>query len=555
MAFRRLRALILVASCLAVVLVMRATSFLSGSDSGHSFDIPQILDNSAPGTQAFSSTNQNLYIENEIKKPSVDLPCFFASSSAACAFTDYSWAPLPKTLLQPRVKTRAFKNNTAYTQWKFIDRAPTNSSRISSRTKINILYFNERREYLEKMDRYYYDEVKSAAEHPGLEVRMWGPGWQGYNTSMTARENIEATFPGLEFDLIYTKTWHHNVTSSTAVVIHGTGDLSESLVYVLPYQMDIGDCHRHKCIKDEYYPTHADAITFRYAGLIMEFSRPEQWYRRESIRVSATFPSLDELSRKKLEQPMPFFFHSPDCADESIMHPIPHSTASTSMPKWEDSRPNLIQLIGSTRKTMYPLRHKVKQGIKAGKIQNAKVYEHVGYVLKGGVTKTVPVRQDRIGVFDPLDPDVAHHRKNQQNWAKTLATTQICVFDSSIVRKAIRKYQESFMSGCVVAADIPLEMENMFRNVVIPLKASMSIEQINETLQEYLKDKARLSWMAQEAFKRARANWTCRNKVNRLLEAAEMVVGGDRGYWGPFCFSSTFRKFDSNTGTEWCNKE
>ncbi|KAJ3070916.1 hypothetical protein HDU98_006052 [Podochytrium sp. JEL0797] len=461
--------------------------------------------------------------------------CFFGHRDS-CHF-DYEWDQArtlgTSPLVRPRVRTAK--------GWRLLKPGKDEESEFDMDRKINVLYFNERTEYLEKMDRYYYDEVKAASLHPNLNTRLWGPGWPSYNPSLTPTQNILDAFPTTPFDVIYTKTWHHNITSPTAVVIHGTGD-----------------CHSHKCVRDEYFPTFADAVTFRYAGLVLEFGRVEQWDKREAERVRKleTPVGMSEEERNARKQPMPFFFHSPDCADEEVMHPIhAHGGVVTGQEKWEDSRPNLIRLIGNTKKGLYPLRAKVKDAIKAGKIQDAKVYEHVGYVLDAGKKLAGPQwGGGEVGLFDAMDPDVAHHRKNQKAWSKVLATTQICVFDASIVKKAIRKFQESFLSGCVVASDVPYEMQDVFKDVMIPLSVDMTVDEINDTLQTYLQDKERLRWMAMEAFRRARAQWTCRNKVDRLLEAAEMVASGQRGYWMPFGFLAGCRRFGEGEEyvTEWC---
>ncbi|KAI9353720.1 hypothetical protein BDR26DRAFT_814962 [Obelidium mucronatum] len=394
-------------------------------------------------------------------------------------------------------------------------------------------------------------QIKAASSHAQISVRLWGPGWAMYNEKISARENILRAFPNIQFDIIYTKTRHYNVTSPTAVVVHGTAD-----------------CHQHTCLNPEVYPSHADAITYRYAGLIMEFSRPNQWKSHESKRVKKMYPNLNETERRGLMQPMPFFFHSPDCADEELLHPVP--STQRQQQTWAESRPVSIRLIGNHRKELYPLRYKIWNAIKSGKIQNAVIYQHVGNTINANdntkgkqKSETISVEGwnnastgpgNSLGVIDPHDPDVAHHRKNQQDWARVLATTQICVFDSSIVRKAVRKFQESFMSGCVVASDIPLEMEDLFKDVVIPLNVKMSVDQINSILQEYLQDKDKLEWMAREAFKRARMHWTCRNKVDRLIQAAARVLEGERGYWFPFGYSATCRKFwtEAKYETEWC---
>ena len=43
------------------------------------------------------------------------------------------------------------------------------------------------------------------------------------------------------------------------------------------------------------------------------------------------------------------------------------------------------------------------------------------------------------------------------------------MFDSSIVRKGLAKYFEAMMAGCVVAADVPLEMEAVLKPAMIVL--------------------------------------------------------------------------------------
>ena len=51
-----------------------------------------------------------------------------------------------------------------------------------------------------------------------------------------------------------------------------------------------------------------------------------------------------------------------------------------------------------------------------------------------------------------------------------VTAVQVCMFDSSIVRKGLAKYFEAMMGGCVVAADVPLEMEAVVRPAMIVLE-------------------------------------------------------------------------------------
>ena len=76
---------------------------------------------------------------------SVDLVLPSCWNTNICDF-DYKWKPIPHALLVPAAKS-AVDNS-----WSLLSQEIT-------KNKIKILYLNERSEYLEKMDRYYYDEV------------------------------------------------------------------------------------------------------------------------------------------------------------------------------------------------------------------------------------------------------------------------------------------------------------------------------------------------------------------------------------------------------------
>lgn len=113
--------------------------------------------------------------------------------------------------------------------------------------------------------------------------------------------------------------------------------------------------------------------------------------------------------------------------------------------------------------------------------------------------------------------------------------TKICVFDASAERKSIRKFNEAFLSGCVVASDIPSEMEDqVFKDAVIELHQGMTEEDINDVLQEALQDLDNLQRMAVKAFKLARQHFSCKHKVDRLLEVVARYKRGEVGYWFPY---------------------
>ena len=113
---------------------------------------------------------------------------------------------------------------------------------------------------------------------------------------------------------------------------------------------------------------------------------------------------------------------------------------------------------------------------------------------------------------------------------------------------------ESFMAGCVVAADLPFEMEEMFRDVVIVLDKTLSNHQINRILQQNLRDNAELKRKAAKALVLARKYFSCEQKVERMLDTFDEYQRGVRGYNLPFgirlgCHSYTYTLTRPN---KWC---
>lgn len=43
-----------------------------------------------------------------------------------------------------------------------------------------------------------------------------------------------------------------------------------------------------------------------------------------------------------------------------------------------------------------------------------------------------------------------HHEALREDFAKQMREAKICIFDSSLERKMIRKYAQAFLAGCVV---------------------------------------------------------------------------------------------------------
>ncbi|ORY38762.1 hypothetical protein BCR33DRAFT_853747, partial [Rhizoclosmatium globosum] len=424
-------------------------------------------------------------------------PCFF----------DFQWRPIPQVLIQQR--SRHPKTN----QWLPVKRPYSNHTR-----KLQLLYHCHYEHYTTTMDRFFYDEIDAAVTHPGINVSFWGPYFPGWNENISTIDNINTHFHDMQFDIIYSMDHWQSQFPTTAVAVS-----------------TIGDCHTpHTC--QQSIQSYDDVIALRYAGEIVDLFRPEQWKETNSLNMNEALRNNNTHEYKYLRnREMPLFVHNPDCAPEDVFYPSKLNETQ----KWHHPRIYPAQLFGSTWGELYPLRSTIREGINKSIIFNATEFNHPGYNIFVNLTKP----NYPVGQYSPKDPNTAHLRAQQDTYAKAMRETQICVFDSSRVRKAIRKYHEAFLSGCVVAADIPLEMEEIFRDVTIPLRLDMNAEEVNDILQVYLADKERLAWMAREAFYRARQHWTCRNKVDRLIESAARLLNGDKGYWFPFGFSAGCRDY------------
>ena len=79
-----------------------------------------------------------------------------------------------------------------------------------------------------------------------------------------------------------------------------------------------------------------------------------------------------------------------------------------------------------------------------------------------------PFQADLAHTVVPADylpdaPLVANATASYKLFVNRLQESKICMFDSTIIRKSIAQFYEAFLAGCVVASDLPYEMEELFR--------------------------------------------------------------------------------------------
>lgn len=215
------------------------------------------------------------------------------------------------------------------------------------------------------------------------------------------------------------------------------------------------------------------------------------------------------------------FAHVPDCAQPTMARPIP----------WEQKAHNAT-LIGHTWDKLYPLRPRIKEAIDRGLIPGGDEHKHPGYNAGPNGKRPVEGAQDyamHAAAIQPLEEQFA-------TYFESLARSRVCMFDSSIVRKGIAKYFEAMMAGCVVAADLPFEMEELLRDAMVVLEADDSPQAIADKVNAALADPSTLRVKAARGMRLARQHFTCEHKLERILDEAWDYKSGGRGYHFPFGF-------------------
>jgi hypothetical protein len=75
-------------------------------------------------------------------------------------------------------------------------------------------------------------------------------------------------------------------------------------------------------------------------------------------------------------------------------------------------------------------------------------YQHPGYVI----WEMPEAYEDPMVTYEQGHKAYVHHEALREDFAKHMRETKICVFDSSLERKMIRKYAQALLAGCVVVS-------------------------------------------------------------------------------------------------------
>ncbi|BEI83334.1 hypothetical protein CcaverHIS002_0312020 [Cutaneotrichosporon cavernicola] len=457
--------------------------------------------------------------------------------------------------------------------------------------KRRVLFLTAYDDYLQRMNTHTYEIVDAALRHPNVIVDVWGPGWAGYDWDVPLSVNVkrranriaqleasrtehtaaaararqaaarerwaserndwfrksahpqpQATDVSNEesdFEPWNTPEWIERVDECNDAVrydivwtisdIYKANDMPhvDALDCGALLVQQLGDCHEHRCLK-EWYP-QANNITVTKYG----FELPELF---NLANVRKVYPSFE----------MGLFGHSPDTANEWDFYPLP----------WSERTAQAV--IFGFDGGFYPVRTTVTNHLRRLEQDSSlpaspiSRHPHPGYDINSADEyKQTPLETYEIG-----HPSYQRHRELRHDFARGMRTAQICVFDSSLERKLIRKYAQALLSGCVIASDLPTEHEEAMMGLVIRLEPTWDIERIEAEINKYLAQPEVLHQMALDGFAYARRHLTTTAKISDMLRLVEAHRSGVRGYDHAHSFSSRCRSYSGHAPPPpWCDNQ
>ena len=110
------------------------------------------------------------------------------------------------------------------------------------------------------------------------------------------------------------------------------------------------------------------------------------------------------------------------------------------------------------------------------------------------------------------------------------------LFDTSIYRYPVKKFQQVALSGSAIVSDIPLDNAQEYRSMVLQISMADTDDELVAKIAGWAADPALLRRKAEVALKVAREKWTCHSRVDLMLHYYEMYQTGSLGvhYQQPF---------------------
>ena len=395
----------------------------------------------------------------------------------------------PPTGIDPRKESEQnfFQNNHRPGKWKLTLGAPLEDKWEKAHGKerpFRVLWVSEFEVYTTSMSRWYFHTFESFKQLPGVEAYLWGPGFQGWDDTLTTSQNIGKRWGDpLYFDFLMNHTFKRN-------------DGRDWLGIGTP-ATPVAVWH-HECTYNERLPTKDIAIVLpcsHEANIVFHA------YAGNMAYYSAQSSVGDRL-----------LWHLPHAVHLPLM-------SSQSNPL--SDRKTDVLLVGRIW-SVYPLRQRFQKLIEEGRMPGKAVhYQHPGYWFPEGPDSRTPEAVEKQGA----------------EYLRQLENAKIVLMCTSKRRYAVRKYMEAAAAGALIVADIPEEREDEFRKFVVEVNLTDPDEVLIETVRWWLdhpKERIERATLGQKiVLSKYRSDMASKS----IVTAMKRYIGGQRGMAFPYPFA------------------
>ena len=304
-----------------------------------------------------------------------------------------------------------------------------------------VLFLCQRRYYITKMSRVRFHSMEAIAKV--TDFTWSGPGWENYDSDLTVQENINKIY--------------ENQSKPDLVVAYKPFDMKGFADVKQKTCIRYNEMYDHKWTLEEINRSKPDVVICHHLNDMREY---EELFAKDPLDFDTKMVNI------------------PHCAEKSVFHD-----------QGLHKKPFDCLLVGAVGvNTMlgdhYPLRTRMFNVLG----QLAKLGYNCAYAQHPG--------------GEHLD---AHTNKYAKEFANMINQTKIAITCSGAPNSRYGKYIEVPMCGTAIAADIPGEDQENFKNFVIEINMDMTDGEITDKLIYYLRnDKARhdvikrgLQWSAE----------------------------------------------------------
>jgi hypothetical protein len=370
---------------------------------------------------------------------------------------------------------------------------------------VKTLFFEEWQYINSAMDRHYFHLFCAAYEAVDFteSVAIWGPGWPGWNNSVSVAANIERRWPKMKFDLIVTRHLPASIGIASAVYL----------------------TYRHECVYNEMsYDDERRWYCTWSEGPGGNFRYPWKYFNI----VLLTYKSDLEDLKKKFDQQ-----NKLEDIQRTLFHEWSHAVLPGSILNyWNEeqnysNRPFDICLIGCTDEYLYPIRKKLSEWISKGHFEKlglkAKTLRHFGYTDM----MTAKERENLNITAENLEKQYIHYISFIRSCKAVFVTHSRRNLD-------LRKYTEIATAGSLMIGNTPKETR-FWDPFVVDISEFLlrgNVDAIVRTVREWLSPafSRRREEMMYTAQQRVLQYRTYQKKWKDITDIFRLYEGGSRGF-------------------------